>query len=90
MAVHPRRLQDPHAKSGSPSKHLMHKTKLSAEDGRDKSVPDIDADPQRVRETQINGVEPYAWMKTTLEAIAKDHPQARIDQLMPWAFDRTS
>jgi transposase len=39
---------------------------------------------------KINGVEPYAWMKTTLEAIAQGHPQARIDELMPWAFDRTS
>ena len=38
---------------------------------------------------KINGVEPYAWMKTTLEAIAQGHPQARIDELMPWAFDRT-
>ena len=55
MAVHPRRLQNPHAKSGSPSKHLMHKTKLSADDGRDKSVSDIDADPQRVRETPFDG-----------------------------------
>jgi len=38
---------------------------------------------------KINGVEPYAWMKATLEAIAKGHPQSRIDDLMPWAFDRT-
>jgi len=38
---------------------------------------------------KINSVEPYAWMKTTLEAIAQGHPQARIDELMPWAFDRT-
>jgi transposase len=34
----------------------MHKTKLSADDGRDKSVPDIDADPQRVRETRSVGL----------------------------------
>ena len=37
---------------------------------------------------KINSVEPYAWMKTTLEAIAAGHPQSRIDELMPWAFCR--
>lgn len=39
---------------------------------------------------KINGVEPYARIKATLEAIARSHPQSRIDDLMPWAFDRTS
>jgi hypothetical protein len=27
-------------------------------------------------------------MRTALEAIANGHPQSRIDELMPWAFDR--
>ena len=35
---------------------------------------------------KMNGVEPFAWMKATLEAIAKGHPQSRIDELMPWNF----
>ena len=35
---------------------------------------------------KLNGVEPYAWMKATLEAIANGHTQSRIDELMPWAF----
>jgi transposase len=35
---------------------------------------------------KLNSVDPYAWMKATLEAIASGHPQARIDELMPWAF----
>ena len=35
---------------------------------------------------KLNRVEPYAWMKATLEAIANGHPQTRIDELMPWAF----
>jgi len=39
---------------------------------------------------KINNVEPYAWMKATLEAIAAGHPQSRIDELMPWSFGRTS
>jgi transposase len=35
---------------------------------------------------KLNAVEPYAWLKATLEAIANGHPQSRIDDLMPWAF----
>ncbi|MEO9518153.1 MAG: transposase domain-containing protein [Paracoccaceae bacterium] len=33
---------------------------------------------------KLNNVEPYAYLKATLEAIAKCHPAARIDELMPW------
>ncbi len=33
-----------------------------------------------------NNVEPYAYLKATLEAIAKGHPASRIDELMPWNF----
>ena len=35
---------------------------------------------------KLNNVEPYAYLKATLEAIAKGHPAARIDELMPWNF----
>lgn len=35
---------------------------------------------------KLNGVEPYAYMKATLEAIAAGHPQARLDELLPWHF----
>jgi hypothetical protein len=37
---------------------------------------------------KLNGVEPYAYLKATLEAIAKGHPAARIDELMLWNFDK--
>lgn len=37
---------------------------------------------------KLNGVEPYAYLKATLEAIAKGHPASRIDELMPWNFDK--
>jgi transposase len=37
---------------------------------------------------KLNGVKPYAYLKVTLEAIAKGHPAARIDELMPWNFDK--
>src|SRR6056297_420389 len=35
---------------------------------------------------KLNGVEPYAWLKATLEAIATGHPKADIDALLPWNF----
>lgn len=37
---------------------------------------------------KLNRVEPYAYLKATLEAIAAGHPAARIDELMPWSFDK--
>ena len=35
---------------------------------------------------KINGVEPFAYLKATLEAIAAGHPASRIDELLPWNF----
>jgi hypothetical protein len=35
---------------------------------------------------KLNNVEPYAYLKATLDAIANGHPAARIDELMPWNF----
>ncbi len=35
---------------------------------------------------KLNAVEPYTWLKATLEAIANGHPQSRIDDLTPGAF----
>ena len=37
-----------------------------------------------------NGVEPYAWLKSTLEKIAGGHRQSRIRELLPWNFDPAS
>jgi len=28
-----------------------------------------------------------AYLKATLEAIARGHPQARLDDLLPWNFE---
>ena len=39
---------------------------------------------------KMNGVEPYAWLKSTLEKIAGGHPQSRIHELLPWNFDPAS
>ena len=34
---------------------------------------------------KLNGVEPYAWLKGTLEKVAAGHLQSRIRELLPWA-----
>ena len=39
-----------------------------------------------IETAKINDVEPFAYLTATLEAIAAGHPDARIDELMPWAF----
>ncbi|WP_425593216.1 IS66 family transposase [Jannaschia rubra] len=33
---------------------------------------------------KINDVEPFAYLKGTLQAVAAAHPQAKIDDLLPW------
>ncbi|MGR3469337.1 MAG: transposase domain-containing protein, partial [Paracoccus sp. (in: a-proteobacteria)] len=35
-------------------------------------------------------VEPFAYLKATLEAVAVGHPQAQIDDLLPWNFKLSS
>ena len=39
---------------------------------------------------KMNGVEPYAWLKSTLEKIAAGHPQSRIAELLPWNFQSST
>lgn len=39
-----------------------------------------------IETAKVNGVEPYAYLKATLEAIAAGHPASRIDELLPWAY----
>jgi len=39
---------------------------------------------------KLNGVEPFAYLKATLEAIASGLPAGQIDDLMPWAFNQAS
>lgn len=36
---------------------------------------------------KINGIEPFAYMKATLEALATGHRNADIDMLLPWNFN---
>ena len=39
-----------------------------------------------IETNKMNDIEPYAWLKSTLEKIAAGHPQSRIHELLPWNF----
>ena len=39
---------------------------------------------------KLNAGDPYAYLRETLTAIANRHPASRIDDLMPWAFQKQS
>ncbi len=34
----------------------------------------------------MNGVDPHAWLTTTLTPIAKGHKQSQIQNLLPWNY----
>ena len=35
---------------------------------------------------QIYSAEPFAYLKATLDAVARGHPSDRLDDLLPWNF----
>jgi len=39
---------------------------------------------------KLNDVNPFDYIKSTLEALAGGHPQTRLDDFMPWAFQPSS
>ena len=39
-----------------------------------------------IQTCKMNGVDPYAWAKLTLERIANRWPNSDIEALMPWNF----
>jgi hypothetical protein len=43
-----------------------------------------------IETAKIKNVEPFAYLKATLEAIAAGHPQHRIYKLLPWNFQPSS
>ena len=43
-----------------------------------------------IETAKINGIEPFAYLKATLQAIANGHPQSAIDDLLPWHFKPSS
>ena len=43
-----------------------------------------------IETAKLNGVDPHAYLKATLEALARGHPARRIDDLLPWNFSPSS
>jgi hypothetical protein len=43
-----------------------------------------------IETAKMNGVEPFAYLKATLVAIAGGHPASKIDDLLPWTFSTPS
>jgi len=39
---------------------------------------------------KINGIEPFAYLRVTLTAIANGHPQNHLDDVLPWNFQPQS
>ena len=43
-----------------------------------------------IETAKINNIEPFAYLKATLQAIAQGHPKDRLDELLPWNFELPS
>ena len=43
-----------------------------------------------IETAKLNGVNPHAWLKETLEAITAGHPNSRREELLPWNFTNLS
>ena len=67
---------------------LQRKNSLFA--GHDEGAANWACIASLIETCKINGVEPFAYLAATLEAIAAGHPQSRIDNLTPWAFAAAS
>ena len=39
-----------------------------------------------VETAKLNGVEPHAYLADTITRIVSDHPNSRIDELLPWTY----
>jgi len=51
---------------------------------------EIDSKCALIETCKINGVEPFAYLQSTLTASASGHPQSRLDDLLPWNFNPSS
>ena len=68
--------------------HLNRKNALFA--GHDEDGKAWERIASLIETAKVNDVEPFAYLKATLEAIAAGHPQNRIDDLPPWNFQTSS
>ena len=58
--------------------------------GHDKGAAGYTRISSLIETCKMNDVEPYAWLKSTLEKIAAGHPQSRIHELVPWSFQSST
>ena len=74
--------------------NLMRPVKLNAKNalfaGHDEGAHGWGRIASLIETCKLNGVEPYAWLKSTLEKIAAGHPHSRIRELLPWAYNPAS
>ena len=74
--------------------NLMRPVKLTAKNalfaGHDEGAAAWARIASLLQTCRLNRVEPYAWLKSTLEKIAAGHPQACVHELLPWNFDPAS
>ncbi len=38
---------------------------------------------------KLNGIEPHGYLSDVISRIVNDHPQSRLDELLPWAYPTT-
>ena len=43
-----------------------------------------------IETAKVNGVDPFDYLKTTLERIAQGHPNDGLQELLPWNFKPSS
>jgi transposase len=41
-----------------------------------------------IETAKLNAVNPHAWLADTLTKLVNRWPASRIDELMPWAYDK--
>ena len=89
--TNPRRRPTPEAYS-EPSNAARHgqnerKSKNALFAGHDEGAAAWGRIASLIETCKMNRVEPYAWLKSTLEKIAAGHPQSKIHELLPWNFE---
>ena len=93
-ALHPIGIDELAPTGPGRDRNLMRPVKLTAKNalfaGHDEGAHAWGRIASLIATCKLNGVEPYAWLKGTLEKIAAGHPQSRVHELLPWAYSATS
>ena len=74
----------------TPRSHLALNRKNALFAGHDEGAAAWGRIASLIETAKMNRVEPYAYLKATLEAIAHGHPASKLYQHLPWAFNSAS